>query len=204
MKQKFLNYSLGCIQKNHPEYDEIKMDELRYGLEGFYLTITKSIVIFSVAFILNVFVEMIFMLFIFNILRKYAFGLHATKSWICLISSGSVFLIFPYISKLIEIPIIVKALLGIIAVVCIYCYAPADTSKRPLIYADRRRKYKHIATVCCVILMGICLVIPNNLYSNLILFGVYAEVVIILPITYRIFHLSYNNYKNYKMQFNQN
>ena len=197
MKKKFLSYSLQTIQKYHPDYDEIKMDELRYGLEGFYLTITKSIIIFTVAILLHIFWEMILMLIFFNILRKTGFGLHASKSIYCLISSTSVFILLPMVSKCIIFPIYIKLILCILAVILIFRYAPADTIKHPLIYADRRKKYKYITTFNCILLAIVLLWIPNETLSNLILFGIYNEVILILPITYKIFHLSYNNYETY-------
>lgn len=200
MKQKFLSFALCTIKKYHPEYDDIKMDELRYGLEGFYLTITKSIIIFTIAIILDIFWEMILMLLFFNILRKTGFGLHASKSIYCLISSMSVFILFPILSKNLIIPTLMKFLLSILAVILIYKYAPADTKKHPLIYSNRRKKYKYITTCNCIILCIIALLIPNETISNLILFGIYNEIILILPITYQIFHLSYNNYKTYLKQ----
>lgn len=197
MKKKFLKYSLQTIKRYHPEYDDIKMDEMRYGLEGFYLTITKAIIIFAIAIFLNIFWEMILMLIFFNILRKTGFGLHASKSWICLTSSTAVFILLPVLAKYIVIPIYIKLILGIIAVALIYRYAPADTVKHPLIHADRRKKYKYITTINCIILVSILLGVKDEILSNLILFGIYNEIVLILPITYKIFHLSYDNYKDY-------
>lgn len=197
MKKKFLKYSLQTIKNYHPEYDDIKMDEMRYGLEGFYLTITKSIVIFTIAILLHIFWEMILMLIFFNILRKSGFGLHASKSWICLTSSTAVFILLPFLAKYIVIPIYIKLILGILAIMLIYRYAPADTVKHPLIHADRRKRYKYITTINCTILVAILLLIKNETLSNLILFGIYNEIALILPITYKIFHLSYDNYKNY-------
>jgi accessory gene regulator protein AgrB len=44
--------------------------------------------------------------------------------------------------------------------------------------------------------------IKNNTISNLFLFSVYTEIIMILPFTYHLFHLPYNNYKNYVMSYN--
>ena len=198
MKEKFLNYAITSIHKYKPEYNEIKLDELRYGLEGFYLSVTKLIVIAILAIILGIFKEMLIMLLIFNILRTTGFGLHATKSWICLISSASVFLILPMLAKIIVININVKLLLAILSIICIFIYAPADTIKRPLIKKKKRDIYKFITTISCIILNSVSLIIHNNVLSNLIIFGIWTEVIMILPFTYKIFNLSYNNYKNYK------
>ncbi len=198
MKEKFLNYAIASIHEHKPEYDEIRLAELRYGLEGFYLSITKLIVIVGLALVLGIFKEMLIMLLVFNVLRTTGFGLHATKSWICLVSSSSVFLILPMLAKFIVININVKFLLAIISIICIFMYAPADTAKRPLIKKKKRDIYKFITTISCIILNIVALTTHDEILSNLIIFGIYNEIVMILPITYKIFNLSYNNYKNYK------
>lgn len=197
MKQKVLGYCLNTIRENRTDIDEIKLDEIRYGLEAIYITITKTVVIFSLALIFNIFREMLLLLIFFNILRTTGFGLHASKGWICLLSSSLIFIFLPFFSKLITIPIYIKSLLLIIAVVLIYFYTPADTVKRPIINKERRQIYNFITTISCIVLSFIAIIIKDNTISNLILFGIYVEVALILPITYKTFNLSYNNYLNY-------
>ena len=199
MKKKFLNFSLNLIKK-YNDYDDVKMDELRYGLEGFYLTMTKMVVILTLAIYLNLVFEMLLMLIFFNILRTTAFGLHASKSWICLLSSSIIFIGCPIIAKTIVIPNAIKIILGIISIILIYIYAPADTHKHPLIYADIRKKLKIKSTIRCFILITISLVINNNSISNLILLGTYTEIILILPLTYKTFKLPYSNYKTYILE----
>lgn len=197
MRQNVLNHCLSFISNYRTDIDEIKLDEIRYGLEAIYMTVTKTIVIFSLAFILNIFKEMFLLLLFFNILRTTGFGLHATKSWICLLSSSLTFILLPFVSKIIIIPLFIKSLLGIIAIILVYIYAPADTIKRPIINRNRRAIYKSLTTLSCIILTLTSIIIKDNSISNLIIFGVYTEVILILPITYKIFGLSYNNYLNY-------
>ena len=79
MKKNFLNFAINCIKESHPDYDDIKIAEMRYSLEGFYLSFTKLIIIAAFSLILGVFKEMLIMLVIFNVLRSTGFGLHALK-----------------------------------------------------------------------------------------------------------------------------
>ena len=53
MKKRLLNSIRIAIKKQYPSYSNDKMDEIMYGIEGIYLTITKTIVIFILAFILK-------------------------------------------------------------------------------------------------------------------------------------------------------
>ena len=199
MKDSILNYELNLVKKYHADYTDIKLAEVKYGLEGLYMTFTKSIVIFTLAFILGIFKETLLMLLFFNILRSTGFGLHAKTSWECLLSSGLIFLFFPMISKYIFIPMIAKNILGIIAIILIFLYAPADTSKRPLIKKKKRDILKFKTTIKCIILVVLMIYINNNIISNLILFGIYCEALLINPFIYKLFNSSYNNYEKYNM-----
>lgn len=199
MKQKFLNFALNTIRQNRKDIDEIKLDEIRYGLEAIYITITKAIFIFTLALILGIFKEMIILLILFNILRFTGFGLHATKSWICLLSSSLVFIVLPFVSKVIIIPLYIKTIICIISILLIYKNTPADTIKRPIVNKKRREFYKFITTINCVILSYISIIINNTAISNLIIFGILIEVALTSPLIYKLFNLSYNNYLNFKL-----
>lgn len=200
MKKKFLKWSLNLIKNNNPEISDIRLDEIRYGLEGIYLTITKTIFIFLVSYLLGIFKEMLLLLIFFNILRTTGFGLHAKKSWMCWVSSTIMFILLPLLSKNIIIPDYIKIILGTISIVLIFMYAPADTEKRPLVNKKKRTIWKFITTINCSILVICSLVIKDQVISNLIIFGIYSEIVLIIPLTYKIFHLKYNNYKEYMLR----
>ena len=196
MKKVFLNGCMSLIKKNQ-DYSDEKLAEIRYGLEGIYLTITKTIFIFGLSYLLGIFKEMLLMLIIFNILRTTGFGLHAKKSWICWVSSTILFIFFPLISKYIIIPFNLKLLLRITSIILVYLYAPADTIKHPLVNQRKRLIWKYLTTINCIRLVSICLFINNNAISNLIIFGIYSEIIVIIPIVYKVFNLPYNNYLNY-------
>ena len=138
MKKRFLDYSLKLITSNNPNLSNEKKDELRYGLEGFYLTITKTVFIFGLSYLIGIFKEMFLMLLFFNILRTTGFGLHAKKSWMCWVSSTILFIFLPLISRYIVFPIYLKYVLGILSVILIFMYTPADTEKHPLINKRKR------------------------------------------------------------------
>ena len=197
MKKRFLKFASKMIKESYPETDDIKMAEYMYSIEGVYLTITKMLVIIPLAIILGIFKEMIILLLFFNILRESACGLHATKSWICLISSSIVFIGIPFLTKVITIPFIIKIILGILGILLIFKYAPADTKKAPIIKEQKRKKLKIISTINCILLTILSLIVKNNTLSNIIIFSIWIEIFLIIPITYKIFHLSYNNYKTY-------
>ena len=72
MKEAFISNSMNIIKKYYPDYSEVKLAELRYGLLGLYLLITKSIIIFAIAYFLGIFKELLIFTLIYNLIRpKY-------------------------------------------------------------------------------------------------------------------------------------
>lgn len=181
---------------NRKELDEDSKAIIKYGLENTYILITKSIIIFTIAYILGIFKEMLIFLFLFNIIRKYAYGLHASKSYICLISSVICFLGLSYISKIVTIPNLVKFILGIILTLLIFKNSPADTHKRPIVSKKIRKKLKIKSTIIAIIFVMLSF-FTSNFISNCLLLSLLLEVIFISPITYKIFKLPYNNYITY-------
>ena len=198
MKEVFINNSMSLIHKYYPNYSEEKLAELKYGLLGLYLMITKSIIIFGIAIYLNIFKELLIFTVIYNILRAPSFGIHASKSWICLVSSASIFIFSTYLSAKILISINIKIIFGIIGILLMYKNSPADTAKKPIVSPKRRRIYKNISTLIAIIFVITSIVIDNNFLSNSFILSLLLQNIMIAPTTYKIFGETYDNYKSYQ------
>ena len=197
MKNYFLKKIRKEIIKQYPKYSKDKVDEIMYGVEGIYLTITKTIIISLIALILGVFKELIFLLISFNFIRLFAFGIHANKSWICLLFSSTLFLSGAYLCKILVIPKNILITLFLIVLLIISIYAPSDTVKRPLIKKKRRIIFKILSITVAIIYFILTLIIKNNLFINAVIIGLIIECILILPTTYMIFKMPYKNYKSY-------
>ena len=97
MKKFFINKSLTLIKKNNNNLSDIKLEEIEYGLESLYLTYTKFIVLTGLAIILGIFKEYVILLVAYNVIRTFSFGLHATKSIYCFLSSLICFIVCVYV-----------------------------------------------------------------------------------------------------------
>lgn len=197
MKKRFLKKVENDIKNQYPNYSSDKIEEIMYGIEGIYLTITKSIIIFLCALILGIFKELLYLLIAFNFIRLFAFGMHANKSWICLIFSSSVFLIGAFLCKYITISKEVLCILYLLILIIMIKYAPSDTVKRPLIKKKKRTMYKVLSIIITVTYFIITLFIQNNLIINSMVMGLIIECILIIPITYKAFKMPYKNYVNY-------
>ena len=197
MKNAIINSSMKILEYNFPDYDETKLAELRYGLEGFYMLITKLVVIFGAAFVLGIFKEAIILLLLFNVLRLTGFGLHASKSWMCWISSSLVFLVCPYLCIHLSIPLNILVTIASICWIIFLLYAPADTKNRPLVNEKKRKRYKYITLVSGAIYIALLFLIKNTFLQNALVCAMIIQSVLIHPMVYKLFRLPYNNYKSY-------
>ena len=198
MKEAFLNHTMNFIASNQENLNEEEREKLQYGLEGLYMTITKLVVIFLIAFLLGFIKEFIIALILFNILRFPGFGFHASKSIVCLITSTLLILGLPYLFTNIEVGLTIKIVLCIISVIIFIICAPADTWKRPLTNKKKRIIRKVSACSLAVIYSVLIIVFNGMQISNLLMAALLIETILISPIMYLIFKEPYRNYKRFK------
>ena len=196
MKKVVLSNMMNLIKSNN-NFDEEKLEEIEYGLESIYLTFTKLIIIFSLSYILGILKEVILLSIFYNIIRITAYGLHASKSIHCLIMSSTMFIGGVYICNYIHIALFIKIIISLLCIYFVYKYAPADTHKRPLINAKKRRKLKIISLISATIFTILIIIYSDNIISNYLLVGMTESVIMIHPLVYKLLKLPYNNYKNY-------
>lgn len=196
MKKFIIGKCMKYIKEN-TDYDDVKLKEIEYGIVSIYLTISKIIIISILAFVLGIFKEMIICTIFFNIIRMPAFGLHATKSWICLLSSAITFLLVPILSIYLNINVIIKAIICSACIILMYKNAPADTKKKPIVNKKRRFVYKTLSTILAIIFSFIAILINDQFISNALIFALIIENILISPLVYKLFKLPYNNYITY-------
>lgn len=197
MRKVIINKCMNLIKNNSPELDQVKLDEVEYGLISIYILITKLIVIFILASVIGIFKEVLIFSVIYSIIRTPSFGIHASKSWICLIVSSILFLGIPYICLTTNMSLELKFLLGSIGTIFIFKNSPADTHKRPIVNPTRRKVYKGISTLIAISFTIIAICINNEFVSNCLILALITQCVVISPLTYKLFKMPYNNYKNY-------
>lgn len=196
MKDVIIKKCMNLIKKYH-DYDDIKLAEIEYGLYGIYLTFSKLIIITIISILLGIFKEYILFLLLYNILRTFSFGIHATKSWICLISSTIIFICLPILCKVVEINFVIKIVLGSIGILFMLKNSPADTKKRPIVAKKRRLIFKSISTILAILYTTMSFIIKDNYISNSLLICLLLQNILISPLTYRLFNQPYNNYKEF-------
>ena len=146
MKKVFIDWCLKKVQEGK-KYTEDELEQIEYGLVSIYLLITKLVVILLICFLLGIVKEALIFMILYNIIRMPSFGLHASKSWICLLTSSIIFVGLPIIMLNIDFNLITKTIIGLYGVIFMYLFSPADTHKRPIINKKRREVYKILSVL---------------------------------------------------------
>ena len=192
MSSFIINMSLDFI-KNYSNYSNKDLNKIKYGVEGIYLTVTKILIIILLGIIFRYLSIVILTVLFFNVLRFFAFGLHAKKSWHCLILSILSFNVLPYILNYLTINNTLITIIGFISLISFLFFAPSDTEKRPL----KNRKKRIIRKIISVF-VGIIFIIVSFYISYLrvpILCSLLIESFMINPVCYKLLGLKYKNYK---------
>ncbi len=196
MKNKFLNFAMRTIKANNT-FDEVKLAELKYGLEAFYMLSTKLIVIIFLSLIFGLFKELLIFILIYSPLRGVSFGFHANSSIECWLISVPIFIIIPFLAECISIPLYVIHIMILLATVSFLFFAPADTKKRPLINAKKRRINKTVTVLISLLYLFLTLFIKNHIILNTLMFACIWQAICVNPLIYKLFKQPYNNYKCY-------
>ncbi len=179
--------------ENLNKYDDIKLSEIKYGLEAIYLNISRFLVYFTVNAILGIFWESLLFFLFYLPLRSFSFGFHAKNSISCWILSGIAFIGLPYLSTLITFNFILKLLIVMYSLIIYTIFSPSDTPKRPIINSQYRLKLK-LFTLFFVLSYCIIILLIDSSLINIISLVLIHQSILITPLIYKLFNVSYNNY----------
>ena len=196
MKERFLDSST-CFIQNYITYSKEDLEKLRYGLEGLYLTISKTIIVIIISLILGTYKETLFSIFLFSIVRFFSFGFHAEKSYQCLIISIIEFNLFPLLITNLTINKNLLFIICIISIINFLLFAPADTVKRPLPNKKKRKIRKLCSVILGIIYSLFAFVFINTWFGTSFLVTLIMGMISVNPLIYILFKQPFNNYKNY-------
>jgi accessory gene regulator B len=192
------NISKLCLKfvTNNLEKTDEEIEILQYGIQGALINIFKFIILFSSAYLLRILNYTIVAFIAFGILRTYASGVHASSSVKCVIINYITFFGNVYLSLYVHLDKLFISVISSISLILIIMYSPADTKERPLVSKNLRKKLKIKSIVVVLILGAIALFLSASIYSNLIIFSMLEESLLITPLSYIIFKKPYKNYEN--------
>lgn len=174
------------------KYDDIKLAEIKYGLEGFYLNFTKLIIIIALALILDT-TKYTLLFLLFNLpIRSVSFGFHANSSFQCLILSTITFIFIPLLANHFMLHVFAKCIIYFCLTVGFWIMAPKDTEKKPMKNNKKRFWLKIVSVGIVIAYFIISLILSNQVIINLMLLSLLVQLIMISPIPFLIFKQKYN------------
>ncbi|MBC1978373.1 accessory gene regulator ArgB-like protein [Listeria marthii] len=186
------------ISKDRWKDDEEGYLKVKYGLEIILINAMKFALVYGIALVTGLLLQTLTVHLSYLWLRRYSFGLHATKTLNCTLISLMMFVFAPFVFQ--NIPSNNWIVLGAFGFILLnmFLFAPADTENLPLIGAEHRKTLKRKAMIGTLILTGIALLIPFAEMKTLIMIGSLFQVISINPLTYKLLRRRYRNYEKYE------
>jgi len=180
--------------------DHIDYLKMKLGIETILTNVSKGLIVYGLAILLGLFLQTLILHVAYAVVRRYAYGLHANSSTVCSIVSIILFIGTPILSQYIPFTRLMVIGCGLLFITLLYLYAPADTDKSPIIGAERRRSLRMKSIVACAVVTGVAFLYPDPFIRSLLMLGVAIQIVMILPLTYKLLKRSVKNYEQYETE----
>ncbi|EUJ28601.1 accessory gene regulator B family protein [Listeria grayi] len=130
------------ITKERWADDEEGYLKVKYGLEIILINAMKFIAVYGVALLLGIVWQTITVHLAYLMIRRYSFGLHATKSWVCTVVSVSMFDLIPYFAKGLLLNNWIVLGVFIFVLLNVFFFRSSRYRESSLIGKDNRKKIK--------------------------------------------------------------
>lgn len=180
---------------NMDEYDK------EYIFLGSYIItelVTKSCLLLTTSMIFGLTKEVFIMTIMFLLIRFFSSGIHMKSSLSCTIISLIFYLGGSFIAERLllsnNICLIILVILGSIIVK----YSPADTEKRPILGAEKRKALQLRSGIVTALIIIFNILLGSNIVFKLTTVVLLFQMISVIPITYKVMKENYNNYLNYE------
>lgn len=186
------------VLNQYVQREGLELTKIAYGIELLLISISKLVVVYTLAIITGVLMQTLIIQGAFSLLKRYSFGLHALNSTICTLISCALFVFIPLLltGRGIGNGVVIVAFIPLIFL--LYMYAPADTKARPLVGSRLRTNLKIRAIICAFMLFALTILMPDESIKLLLTLGAAYQCILILPFTYKILRRSERNYEKYE------
>ena len=197
MIEKICSFILSKMRKKMPEITDEQGEVILYGLQLLVGEAPKMILLFGISFILGFGLEMVFAYFAIMPYRAVSGGFHLHTHLGCIIGSAIFYYGDVLISKFLVLDSVEKyilvALSLIFGILMVSMYAPADTENVPIISKKERKTKKILSYITLILTLVVALIIPNQVYSNILIIGTIIQSMSITRIAYKLTNNKYGH-----------
>ena len=188
MIEKFCSYIVEKMRKQMPEIDDEKAEVLMYGIQLIIGEIPKMLLLFAIGFLLGIGWYTIFAYVALIPYRASSGGFHLKSHLGCIVGSSVFYYGIVYLSKFLVLDATQRYILAFIAlifgVIMVSIYAPADTENVPILSKKARKQKKILSYITLILTLGAAELIKDNVISNILVFGVIIQTIMITRVAY--------------------
>ncbi|WPC40131.1 accessory gene regulator B family protein [Clostridium sp. JS66] len=177
---KFINCLVQKISETNPEFSDLELKKMEYGLVCIFSEITKIIPYFIIFYFFSLEKYYIVTIIFFCPVRIFSGGYHAKTYWGCLFITFVIFALIIIISKYSAFNIIILILLLIISFILICIFSPVDNINKRIKSKERRLKLKHCSIITALFLSILCYFIPHKFLSTAIISIASATILMMI------------------------
>jgi len=155
---------------------------VKLGIEIILLSIPKFLLIYGLAALLDIFLEVLIFDSAYFFIRRKAYGVHAASNSLCFILSILIFIGIPYLSQYFQLSNFLIILMFSINSIILSIYAPAPSKKNPISCKMKIKRLRIQALLSNGILFIIVVFVPILKVRMLISMGAVLAGFVILPI----------------------
>lgn len=170
-----------CFKRDANHYTEIDILKFKLGLEIVLINVSKMITIYGLAVLFDIAGEVFIFHSAFMSIRTSAFGAHAVSSFRCTIISVLLFIGVPLLIIQHQVNLWILLLFHFSTYMLLWRYAPGKTAKNYLGSKETQKKLKFRAIISNFALFIVMIIISNDLWSNLLVFGAFSAGCMVIP-----------------------
>ena len=178
------------IRKEMPEVDDERAEVIFYGLQNIVGEIPKIFLLFAIAYFVGILKETVIAFLLLLPYRSTSGGFHLKTHLGCILGTCIFYFSIVLLSKYIIFEQIIKyvtiSLVWIFGMWMIKKYAPADTENVPILAKSERKKKQILSYIFFTIGLIISIIINNEMFSNMFLFGNLIQTLTITRLAYKL------------------
>ncbi|MCI9040166.1 MAG: accessory gene regulator B family protein [Clostridia bacterium] len=191
MIDRFCDWITKKIKGKMPEIDEEKEMVINFGVRLIFGELPKILVLFILGFLLQIGWYTLLIYLLLAPYRSFTGGFHLKTHWGCMLTSIILYIIPILVAKYMPtlqnyVIYIVTGLVGVLSVIFIAKYVPADTENIPILSQKERRVKKIKSYISLAILLTVIIFIPDKIVSGMLLYGIFLQNLTLTPIAYKL------------------
>lgn len=195
MIDKFCEFVVKKIRNKMPEINDEKAEVILYGIQLIIGEIPKIFILFILSFILGIGWYTVFAFVALIPYRASSGGFHLKSHLGCILGTSLFYYGNVYLSKFLVLDTIQKyvliAITLIFGIIMVSLYAPADTENIPIISKKERKNKKILSYITLTLTLLVAIFIQDSTVSNILIFGVLIQTVMITRLAYRLTNNKY-------------